>query len=314
MSAPPVICLIGPTASGKTDLACALYDRLPLELISIDSAQIYQGLDIGSAKPDAAFLDRYPHHLIDILPPEASYSAGDCQRDVSRLIADIHSRGRVPLLVGGTMLYYNALFAGIADLPAADPALRATLEQRAQQEGLAALHAELAARDPQSAARIHANDPQRLIRAHELLQLTGQTPSELYAAQAKNAPPWRTLALALLPERAVLHQRIAQRFHAMMQAGFLEEVQRLRERPHLTAAHPSMRSVGYRQLWQHLDGDTTLQQAVELGIIATRQLAKRQITWMRNRLGDTLNPHFINPLAQDAIARALALSEAHLQA
>lgn len=308
----PVICLIGPTASGKTDLACALYDALPLEIISIDSAQIYQGLDIGSAKPDREFLARYPHHLIGILPPEASYSAGDCQRDVARLIAEIHARGRVPLLAGGTMLYYNAIFAGLADLPGADAALRAALEARLRDEGLAALHAELAARDPQSAARIHANDPQRLLRAHELMHLTGKTPSELYAAQSQAAPPWRTLTLALLPDRALLHSRIAQRFHAMMAAGFLEEVEQLRTRPQLTAQHPSMRSVGYRQLWQHLDGETTRDEAVELGIIATRQLAKRQITWMRNRLGRTLNPHFLDPLAADAPQTALALARQHL--
>lgn len=308
----PVICLIGPTASGKTDLACALYDVLPLEIINIDSAQIYQGLDIGSAKPDREFLARYPHHLIDILPPEASYSAGDCQRDVTRLIADIHTRGRVPLLAGGTMLYYNAIFAGLADLPSADAALRAALEARLRDEGLPALHAELAARDPQSAARIHNNDPQRLLRAHELMILTGKTPSELYATQSQIAPPWRTLTLALLPDRALLHNRIAQRFHAMMAAGFLDEVRQLRNRPQLTAQHPSMRSVGYRQLWQHLDGDTTLDEAIELGIIATRQLAKRQITWMRNRLGRTLNPHFLDPLAADAQQTALALARQHL--
>ncbi|MDO5090797.1 MAG: tRNA (adenosine(37)-N6)-dimethylallyltransferase MiaA [Cardiobacteriaceae bacterium] len=308
----PVICLIGPTASGKTDLACALYDTLPVDIISIDSAQIYQGLDIGSAKPDRAFLERYPHHLIDILPPEARYSAGECQRDVTRLINTIHARNRIPLLAGGTMLYYNALFAGLADLPAADPALRAELETRWQHEGPAVLHAELAALDPESAARIHTNDPQRLLRAHELLRLTGKTPSQLYAAQSQHAPPWHTLTLALLPERTLLHQRIAQRFHTMMQQGFLDEVRTLRARPQLTAAHPSMRSVGYRQLWQHLDGATTLDEAIELGIIATRQLAKRQITWMRNRLGRTLNPHFIDPLAPDAERTALSLVRAHL--
>ena len=293
---PPVICLIGPTASGKTDLACALYDTLPLEIISMDSAQIYRGMDIGSAKPAPAILARYPHHLIDILPPEASYSAGQCCRDVSRLISAIHARNHIPLLAGGTMLYYNAIFAGLADLPPSDPTLRAALEQRAASEGLDTLHGELAARDPHSAARINRNDPQRLIRAHELMQLTGKTPSELYASQAQQAPPWRTLTFALLPERATLHQRIATRFHLMMAQGFLDEVRTLRERPALTAAHPSMRSVGYRQLWQHLDGETTLEQAVELGIIATRQLAKRQITWINNRLGDTLQPQILDPL------------------
>lgn len=297
---PPVICLIGPTASGKTELACALYDTLPIDIISMDSAQIYQGLDIGSAKPDAAFLARYPHHLIDILPPEATYSAGQCCRDVTRLIADIHARGRIPLLAGGTMLYYNAIFAGLADLPESDPAVRTALENRIRAEGVTALHAELAQLDPQSAARIKPGDPQRLIRAHELIQLTGQTPSALYAAQTQQTPPWRTLSLALMPDRAVLHHRIAERFHSMIRQGFLNEVRALRERPTLTREHPSMRSVGYRQLWQHLDGETTLAQAIELGIIATRQLAKRQITWIRNRLGDTLQPQLIDPLQADS--------------
>lgn len=305
----PVLCLIGPTASGKTALACALYDRFPVELISMDSAQIYQGLDIGSAKPDRAFLARYPHHLIDILPPEASYSAGECQRDVSALIADIHRRQRIPLLVGGTMLYYNALFAGLADLPGADADIRRALQQRMDTEGLTVLHRELAAIDAQSAARIDSNDPQRLMRAHELWQLTGKTPSELYAAQTHNAPPWHTQTLALLPDRAVLHERIAIRFHDMMAQGFLAEVETLRQRPQLTAAHPSMRSVGYRQLWQHLDGEHSLNDAVELGIIATRQLAKRQITWMRNRLGRTLQPHFFDPDSASTLDNALKITE-----
>ena len=282
----PVICLIGPTASGKTALAFALADRYPVHLISVDSAQIYRGMNIGSAKPDAATLARYPHALIDILDPEEPYSAGRFATDARREIAAAHARGQIPVLVGGTMLYYHTLYTGIDDLPAADPANRARIEARLAAEGSAALHAELARLDPQTAASIKPNDRQRLVRALELILTTGQTPSALYAAQQARRPPWPTLAIGLNPARAVLHQRIAA----------------LKARPQLSLAAPSMRSVGYRQIWQYLDGASDRESAIEQAIIASRQLAKRQITWMNNRLGRDLAISQYDPLAKPTAA------------
>ena len=289
----PVICLIGPTASGKTALAFALADRYPVHLISVDSAQIYRGMNIGSAKPDAATLARYPHALIDILDPEEPYSAGRFATDARREIAAAHACGKIPVLVGGTMLYY---------LPAADPANRARIEARLAAEGGAALHAELARLDPQTAASIKPNDRQRLVRALELILTSGQTPSALYAAQQTRRPPWPTLAIGLNPARAVLHQRIAERFQMMIAQGFIDEVAALKARPQLSLAAPSMRSVGYRQIWQYLDGATDRESAIEQAIIASRQLAKRQITWMNNRLGRDLAISQYDPLANPTAA------------
>ncbi|RKW09548.1 MAG: tRNA (adenosine(37)-N6)-dimethylallyltransferase MiaA [Cardiobacterium sp.] len=296
----PVICLIGPTASGKTALAFALADRYPVHLISVDSAQIYRGMNIGSAKPDAATLARYPHALIDILEPEEPYSAGRFAADARREIAAAHARGQIPLLVGGTMLYYHTLYTGIDDLPPADPENRARIEARLATVGSAALHAELARADPQSAATIQPNDRQRLVRALELLATTGQPPSALYAAQQTRRPPWPTLAIGLNPARAVLHQRIGERFHAMIAEGLIDEVAALKTRPQLSLAAPSMRSVGYRQIWQYLDGACDRATAIEQAIIASRQLAKRQITWMNNRLGRELAICQYDPLANPA--------------
>lgn len=296
----PVICLIGPTASGKTALAFALADRYPVHLISVDSAQIYRGMNIGSAKPDAATLARYPHALIDILEPEEPYSAGRFAADARREIAAAHARGQIPLLVGGTMLYYHTLYTGLDDLPPADPENRARIEARLAAVGSAALHAELARADPQTAATIQPNDRQRLVRALELLATTGQPPSALYAAQQTRRPPWPTLAIGLNPARAVLHQRIGERFHAMIAEGLIDEVAALKTRPQLSLAAPSMRSVGYRQIWQYLDGACDRATAIEQAIIASRQLAKRQITWMNNRLGRELAISQYDPLANPA--------------
>ena len=296
----PVICLIGPTASGKTALAFALADRYPVHLISVDSAQIYRGMNIGSAKPDAATLARYPHALIDILEPEEPYSAGRFAADARREIAAAHARGQIPLLVGGTMLYYHTLYTGLDDLPPADPENRARIEARLATVGSAALHAELARADPQSAATIQPNDRQRLVRALELLATTGQPPSALYAAQQPRRPPWPTLAIGLNPARAVLHQRIGERFHAMIAQGLIDEVAALKTRPQLSLAAPSMRSVGYRQIWQYLDGACDRATAIEQAIIASRQLAKRQITWMNNRLARELAISQYDPLTNPA--------------
>lgn len=291
-----VLVIAGPTASGKTALACRLFDNYPLDLISVDATQIYRGLNIGSAKPDSDFLARYPHALIDILDPEASYSAAKFCTDATALIAKSHAKQRIPVLVGGTMLYYHALFAGLSDLPSSTPEMRAVITAEIESKGLTALYAELQAQDPATAAKISAHDRQRITRFTELMRLTGKTPSALFAEQAKSRPAWDTLAIGLVPERNVLHQLIAARFHDMLQRGFLEEVRALRERPNLTANHPAMRSVGYRQLWAHLDGKTTLAEATELGIIATRQLAKRQITWLRNRLQEAFPVSIYDPL------------------
>ena len=296
----PVICLIGPTASGKTALAFALADRYPVHLISVDSAQIYRGMNIGSAKPDAATLARYPHALINILEPEEAYSAGRFAADARREIATAHAHGKIPLLVGGTMLYYHTLYTGLDDLPPADPENRARIEARLAAEGSVALHAELMHADPQAAATIQPNDRQRLVRALELLATTGQPPSALYAAQQTRRPPWPTLAIGLNPARAVLHQRISERFHAMIAQGLIDEVAALKTRPQLSLAAPSMRSVGYRQIWQYLDGACDRATAIEQAIIASRQLAKRQITWMNNRLGRELAISQYDPLTTPA--------------
>lgn len=293
---PPVICILGPTASGKTDLAFALADRYHVRLISVDSAQIYRGMNIGTAKPDAATLVRYPHALINILEPEETYSAARFVADATHEIATAHQMGLIPVLVGGTMLYYYSLYTGMDGLPAANPENRAMIEARLVSEGAPALHAELARLDPQSAARIMPNDHQRLIRALELVVTSGKTPSEHYAAQKRAALPWRTLAIALNPPRAALHERIAARFQRMIDGGFIDEVAALKARPRLRADSPAMRSVGYRQIWLYLDGATDRATAIRQGIIASRQLTKRQITWMRNGLTRVLSIKQYNPL------------------
>ena len=271
---------MGPTASGKTALAFAMADRFPVELISVDSAQVFKDMNLGTAKPDTATLARYPHHLIDIITPEESYSAARFCTDVLPLMADIVARGKVPLLVGGTMLYYKALMDGLADLPQADPALRAEIDEQAVRLGWPALHAELGRLDPETAARLAPNDSQRIQRALEVVRLTGQPMSTLYAAQKKNPLPYQTLALGLAPtERSWLHQRIAERFDLMLKAGLVDELVLLRKQYQLHIGLPSMRSVGYRQVWDYLEGKMPQNELRDRGIFATRQFAKRQLTW-----------------------------------
>lgn len=280
---PLAVFLMGPTASGKTGLAVELAQRLPVELISVDSALVYRGMDIGTAKPDAAMLARAPHYLIDLIDPTQTYSAAQFRTDALKLMAEITARNKIPLLVGGTMLYFNALQHGLNDLPEADPEIRAQLLQQAKQKGWPALHARLAQIDPITAQRLQPNDAQRIERALEICLLAGKPMSELLQQDKNAGLPYRLLKIALLPsDRAVLHQRIAQRFDTMLGRGLIEEVRALRQQyPALTDALPSMRCVGYRQTWQHIDGELDLAALREKGIIATRQLAKRQMTWLR---------------------------------
>lgn len=281
---PRAIFLMGPTASGKTDLAMALADRLPVELISVDSALVYRGLDIGSAKPSPEELTRYPHHLIDICDPSESYSAGRFRRDALQAMADIVAAGRIPLLVGGTMLYFRALLEGMASLPEANADIRAEIEARAEREGWPALHRELAAVDPELAAELHPNHSVRIERGLEVYRLTGKPLSALRREQARDsvAEHYDLRQLALLPrDRALLHERIALRFRLMLERGFVDEVKKLRDRGDLHEDLPAIRAVGYRQVWQYLDGRISYDEMVEAGIAATRQLAKRQLTWLR---------------------------------
>ena len=273
---------MGPTGAGKSAAAIALAERIGAEIVSVDSALVYRGLDIGAAKPDRAIRERIPHHLIDILDPTATYSAGQFLRDAGQAIDEIRGRGHMPLLVGGTMLYFHALLHGLAELPEADPELRRELDERVAQGGIADLHAELARVDPEAAARIHPNDPQRIQRALEVFYLTGSPITRLQADRRGALLTDGALKIVMCPaRRADLHQRIERRFHAMMKAGFLDEVRALRARGDLTATTPSMRAVGYRQLWAHLDGAYGLDEGVRRGIVATRRLAKRQLTWLR---------------------------------
>jgi len=301
---------MGPTASGKTALAVSLVERFPLEIISVDSALVYRGMNIGTAKPDAATLARAPHHLLDIRDPTEAYSAAAFCDDARRLMADITARGRVPLLVGGTMLYFRALLQGLDDLPRADAALRKQLEAEAALRGWPALHAELAAVDPVTAARLAPNDSQRIGRALEIFRLTG-TPMSALLDRAQSELPYRVLQLALIPsDRAVLHQRIADRFDAMLAEGLIDEVKSLRQTYALTADLPAMRAVGYRQAWAYLEGEIELGELREQGIAATRQLAKRQLTWLRS-WPDAVA---LDCLAEDLEARATTLVARHLQA
>jgi tRNA dimethylallyltransferase len=293
----PVLVLTGPTGTGKTDWALRLAEALPLEIVSVDSALVYRGLDIGTAKPHRELRDRVPHHLIDICEPVESYSAGRFVADATTLIAAIHGRGRLPLLVGGTMLYFRALWRGIAPLPQASPEIRRTIDERATREGWAALHAELARLDPQTAARVHPNDPQRIQRALEVSYTTGRPISELQEATRSPLGDTPLHAWALVPaNRDTLNVRLEQRFHDMMSTGFLEEVRTLHARGDLTDAHPAVRAVGYRQLWAHLTRECPLPEAVRRGITATRQLAKRQMTWIRSEPGLT----WVDPFAAAA--------------
>lgn len=279
---PLAICLMGPTASGKTDLAMAISDALPCDLISVDSALVYRGLDIGSAKPDADTLRRYPHALVDICDPSQPYSAADFRRDALAAMASSVEQGRIPLLVGGTMLYFKALLEGLAEMPAAEPQVRADIEALAAQRGWPAVHAELEKVDPVAASRIHPNHSQRLSRALEVYRVSGVPISEWQARQAAQRPPYRFLQLAIAPDdRQVLHQRIEIRLKQMFANGFVDEVRRLRARGDLNDELPAVRAVGYRQVWQYLEGQWDLDEAFERALIASRQLAKRQMTWLR---------------------------------
>jgi tRNA dimethylallyltransferase len=308
---PPAIFLIGPTASGKTALACEIATRYPCDIISIDSAQVFRDMDIGTAKPDAAMQLQFPHRLINLITPEARYSAARFRTDALREMADITTRGRIPLLVGGTMLYVKALREGLADLPDADPALRAAIDRQAAEQGWPALHAELAKVDPQTAARLKPNDAQRIQRALELTRLTGQTLDSLFATQEKSALPYNSLMLALMPQdRGELHRRIARRFEAMLSDGLVAEVEVLRQKYTLHADLPSMRCVGYRQVWEMLEGQIPKGELRDRGVFATRQLAKRQLTWLKSMAG--LRVH--DPLVGEVTPRLLDEVAQHLDA
>jgi tRNA dimethylallyltransferase len=301
-----VICLMGPTASGKTETAVRLVEQFPLDIVSVDSALVYRGMDVGTAKPDAETLARAPHRLVDIRDPEQAYSAGAFVRDATREIESILAAGRVPLLVGGTMLYFRSLTEGIAELPDADAAVRARIDADAARRGWPALHAELAAVDPDTAGRIEPGDRQRIQRALEVYRTTGRTLTEWHSRAGRPAADYAFEKIALLDaDRARLHRRIEARFLAMLDAGFLDELEALRMRPGLSADSPSMRSVGYRQLWAYLDGSCDLDTAIARGQAATRQLAKRQITWLRSEAGLTV----FDPLEKStpgAISRKVA--------
>lgn len=278
---PAALFLMGPTASGKTALAIELCQRLPVEIISVDSALIYRGMDIGTAKPDAAELALAPHRLIDILDPSVAYSAADFRRDALAAMTDITAQGKIPLLVGGTMMYFKALLEGLSPLPSADPEIRAQIEARAAKDGWQVLHDELSRIDPVAGARIHPNDPQRLSRALEVYYISGKTMTELTETAGENLP-FNAYQFAIAPaDRKILHQRIEMRFQMMLNAGFEDEVRALYQRGDLHPDLPSIRCVGYRQMWSYLAGEISYDDMVYRGICATRQLAKRQLTWLR---------------------------------
>ena len=283
MNKAKVIAIMGPTASGKTAAALEIARHIPSEIISVDSALVYRDMNIGTAKPSVEELASAPHHLIDIIDPVESYSVAQFRKDTERLVTDIQSRGKLPILVGGTMMYFNALKNGLDDLPGADPAIRAELDAEAERIGVPGLHARLAEIDPETAARLKPNDSQRIQRALEIYALSGETMSALFARQTKTGPAFEMLAISLEPgDRSVLHQRIAHRFDVMLENGFIDEVASLKLRPDLHANLPSIRCVGYRQVWDYLDHLTSYEEMRERGIIATRQLAKRQLTWLRS--------------------------------
>ncbi len=285
---PPAILLIGPTASGKTAVAVQLATTLPCEIISVDSAQIYKAMNIGTAKPDADTLQRAPHHLINIIEPHESYSAARFRDDALTLMREITERGNIPLLVGGTMLYFKALVEGLNDLPEADSAIRLIIETMAEEEGWPAVHEKLRKVDPGTAARLNPNDAQRIQRALEIYYITGKSMTDLLQKPKYVYFPYTPIRIALLPgDRAVLHERIAQRFSAMLDAGLVNELRQLREDYALEPDMPAMRCVGYRQTWDHLSGKITRDELHEQGIAATRQLAKRQLTWLRAMTDNT---------------------------
>ena len=303
---PPAILLMGPTASGKTGVAVELAARFELEIVSVDSAQIYRHMDIGTAKPGPELLARAPHHLIDILDPTERYSAARFVEDAAALMAEISARGRVPLLTGGTMLYFKALQEGLTDLPPADADVRLVIDAMAADSGWPALHHELRRIDPDTAQRLQPADAQRIQRALEVFYLTGETLSAHIARGRSAGPPYRLVALALEPsERTALHQRIAARFETMLELGLIGEVRRLREIYDLNASLPAMRAVGYRQVWQYLDGELGLASLREKGIAATRQLAKRQLTWLR-AMPEAIRFDCLDDDLAEQVARAVA--------
>lgn len=276
-----ILCILGPTASGKTDLAIQLAQQLPCDLISVDSAMVYTGMDIGTAKPDVDTLKAYPHALIDICDPSIPYSAAQFRHDALQAIEKSIARQRLPVLVGGSMLYHRVLQQGIAELPAADDTIRAELQKKAEDQGWEALHQQLQQIDPISAARIHPNDPQRLLRALEVHAISGKSLSDHWQEQQTNALPYSFINIGLQIDRALLRQRIAERFHQMLQHGFIDEVRLLHTRTDMHANLPSMKSVGYQQAWQYLEGQISHVEMTEHAINATRQFAKRQVTWLR---------------------------------
>jgi tRNA dimethylallyltransferase len=279
--APTAYAVLGPTASGKSALAIKVAAKLPVEIVSLDSALVYRGMDIGTAKPGAALRARVPHHLIDIIDPDQSYSAGRWREDAIQAVLGILERKNIPLLVGGTMLYYRALIAGLDALPQADTRIRAALDAEAARRGWPALHAELAKVDPKAAERIAPNDAQRIQRALEVWQVTGKPLSALHGA-AKTDLPFALKGIAIVPDREVLRQRIERRFEAMLRLGLIDEVKTLKRRYRLSASMPSMRAVGYRQVWEYLEGRYDKETLKEKAVTATRQLAKRQLTWLRS--------------------------------
>jgi tRNA dimethylallyltransferase len=298
--------LLGPTAGGKSKLALELAARRPIEIVSVDSAQVYRGMDVGTAKPSLTERTSVAHHLVDVVDPDHSYSTGRWRNDAIQAVGEILNKEKIPLLVGGTMLYYRALVAGLDSLPQADPAIRAEIDAEAKRRGWPALHAELEKVDPRAAHRISPNDSQRIQRALEVWRLAGKPLSALQGA-AQSRLPFRVRGFALLPDRNALHERIAKRFDAMLHAGLIEEVKTLRERYRLTQGMPSMRAVGYRQVWQYLENEISELEMRERAIAATRQLAKRQLTWLRS-LPDLLRLHAGGP--QDApVALDLLLDE-----
>ncbi len=300
----PVLFLMGPTASGKTDLALNLFDYMDVEIISVDSALIYREMDIGTAKPDRATLAKYPHALVDILDPTEVYSASDFAEDARQLIDQAHAQGKLPVLVGGTILYFKALAEGLAKLPEANAEIRAEIEAQAEQEGWPSVHARLAQLDPASGERLGPNDQQRIQRALEVFLMTGRSIDSHWQEQQALELPWDVIPIALMPEdRAQLHQRIELRFNQMLEQGFEAEVIRLRERGDLNLNLPSMRCVGYRQMWQYLDGELDWQEMHHKGLVATRQLAKRQMTWLRSWQGAEV----IDPLVENLFKKTLAL-------
>ncbi len=309
---PPAIFLMGPTASGKTAVAVELAQQLPLEIISVDSALVYRDMNIGTAKPDAATLAHAPHHLINIRNPTEAYSAAAFRHDALHLMQDISARNNIPLLVGGTMLYFRALRFGLSDLPQADPGVRSELEQRAARLGWPALHTELTQLDPETAARLNPNDSQRIQRALEIYQITGTPMSTLFRQQDKHPLPYRVLPIALIPsDRSQLHARIATRFAAMLKLGMVDELRALREKYPLHPDLPAMRCVGYRQAWKFIEGSINEAELLDQGIAATRQLAKRQLTWLRGMADNIELDCLAHDLAQQVLAAVRPATDEH---